>query len=206
MRVSVLSGCSSTLIRMTQQDVSGKRAPSEVEPERRRVTQVAGIEIPPTLDWVLALARVDSTPRHRQPSVPRVVIATCIAVVVALVADALIVALGTHVFPSTVGYGHFRFNDYAKLTIIGVSIGCIGWPMVTRISSTPRWLYGWLTVLATLVLFAPDAWLLLRGQPLNAVAVLMAMHVAVALVIYVVMLTIAPIPKGGYRGGVTTLR
>ena len=206
MPVSVLSGCSDTLVRMTQQEVSDKRAPSEVEPERRTVTDIAGIEIPPMLDWVVALARVDSTPRHRQPSAPRVAIATCIAVVVALLADALIVAVGTHVFPSTVGYGHFRFNDYAKLTIIGVLIGCLGWPVVTRITSSPRWLYGWLTILATLALFAPDAWLLLRGQPLNAVVVLMAMHVAVAVVIYGVMLTIAPIRKTGYRGGVAPLR
>jgi hypothetical protein len=103
------------------------------------------------------------------------------------------VAIGTHVFPTTAGYGHFRFNDYAKLTIIGVLIGAAGWPVVTYISSAPRWLYGWLTILISLALFLPDAWLLVRGQPAKAVVVLMAMHVAIAVVIYCAMVFVAPI-------------
>jgi hypothetical protein len=149
---------------------------------------------------------VDWTPRQRQPTVLRLAIATVVTIAAALLADALLVAVGTHVFPSTRGYGHFRFNDYAKLTIIGVLIGCMGWPVLTRISSAPRWLYGWLTILATLALFLPDAWLLLRGQPLKAVAVLMTMHAAVALVIYVVMVTIAPPRKAADRCDVSALR
>src|SRR5579863_3411193 len=158
------------------------------------------------IDRLLAVGRVDWKPQHRQPAVLRLAIATVITIVAALLADALLVAVGTHVFPSTMGYGHFRFNDYAKLTIIGVLIGCMGWPVLTRISSAPRWLYGWLTILATLVLFLPDAWLLLRGQPLKAVVVLMSMHVAVALVIYVAMVTIAPARKTADRRHVSTMR
>jgi hypothetical protein len=42
------------------------------------------------------------------------------------------------VFPSTKGYGHFQFSDYAKLTIIGVIIACVAWPIVTRIYSAHR--------------------------------------------------------------------
>ena len=95
-------------------------------------------------------------------------------------------------FPGTAGYGHFRFNDYAKLTVIGVVIGAAGWPVLTHVSSAPRWLYGWLTVLISLALFLPDAWLLIRGQPLKEVAVLMVMHVGVAVVIYCSMVLIAP--------------
>ena len=132
----------------------------------------------------------------------RVFIATCVALAAALLADALLVAIGTHVFPTTIGYEHFRFNDYAKLTIIGVLIGCAGWPVVTRVTSAPRWLYGRLTVLFTLVLFAPDAWLLLRGQPLKGVVVLMSMHVAVALAIYLAMVTIAPVRTSAEPGAV----
>ncbi len=124
----------------------------------------------------------------------------------ALLADAALVAIGTHVFPSTVGYEHFRFDDYAKLTIIGVVIGCVGWPVVTRMSSAPRWLYGRLTVLFTLALFLPDAWLLLRGQPLKGVVVLMSMHVAVALAIYLAMVTIAPVRDSADRSGVPPRR
>lgn len=65
--------------------------------------------------------------------------------------------------------------------------------MITHISSAPRRLYGGLTVLISLALFLPDAWLLYRGQPLRAVAVLMTMHVAIAVVIYSSMVFIAPV-------------
>jgi FtsH-binding integral membrane protein len=116
-----------------------------------------------------------------------------IALTGSLAADAILVAIGTHLFPSTAGYSHFRFDDYAKLTIIGVLVGAAGWPVLTHISSAPRWLYGRLTVLISLALFLPDAWLLVRGQPPEAVAVLMTMHVAIALVIYCTMVFVAPI-------------
>jgi hypothetical protein len=147
----------------------------------------------PLIDRTLAIARVDWSPTHRQPSVARLAVATVIAVLGSLAADAILVAVGTHVFPGTAGYEHFRFNDYAKLTIIGVLGGAAGWPVLTHISSAPRWLYGWLMVLISLALFLPDAWLLVRGQPLRAVAVLMAMHVAIAVVIYCAMVFVAPV-------------
>ncbi len=134
----------------------------------------------------------------------RVAIGTGVTIIAAFLADALLVGIGTHVFPSLIGYAHFRFNDYAKLTVIGVLIGCMGWPVVTRISSAPRWLYGWLTILATLALFLPDAWLLVRGQPLKAVAVLMVMHVAVALAIFLVMVNVAPVRKAADPGDVAS--
>jgi hypothetical protein len=193
---------------MPQQEVSDSPALlGDVEADKRSTyLESAAAARPAMLDRLLALARVDWTPRHRQPTVLRLAIATVITIAVALLADALLVAVGTHMFPSTRGYGHFRFNDYAKLTIIGVLIGCMGWPVLTRISSAPRWLYGWLTILITLALFLPDGWLLVRGQPLKAVAVLMTMHVAVALVIYVVMVTIAPVRKAADRGDVSSLR
>jgi hypothetical protein len=154
----------------------------------------------PLIDRTLEFARVDWMPSHRQPSAARLAIAALIAIAGALAADAIIVAIGTRLFPGTTGYEHFRFADYAKLTIIGVLGGVVGWPVVTRVSSAPRWLYARLTVLISLALFLPDAWLLMRGQPLNAVAVLMAMHVAIALVIYNVMVHVAPVDEGRRTG------
>jgi hypothetical protein len=154
----------------------------------------------PLIDRTLAFARVDWAPSHRQPSVLRVAVATVIAIVASLAADAILVAAGTHLFPGTAGYDHFRFSDYAKLTIIGVLIGAAGWPVITRISSAPIRLYAWLTVLITLALFLPDVWLLVRGQPPDAVAVLMFMHVAIAAVIYGSMVLVAPVRRVS-RGG-----
>jgi hypothetical protein len=118
-----------------------------------------------------------------------------------LAADAALVAIGTAVFPSTKGYVHFRFSDYSKLTIIGVVIACVAWPIITRISSAPRWLYLRLAVLVTIVLLAPDVWILLNGAPAKAVAVLMTMHLAIAVVTYNCMVRIAPVrePKRAAR-------
>ncbi|HEX4245764.1 MAG TPA: hypothetical protein VHY77_09370, partial [Acidimicrobiales bacterium] len=95
--------------------------------------------------------------------------------------------------PSTKGYGHFQFSDYSKLTIIGVIIACLAWPVVTRISSSPRWLFFRLAILVTLVLLLPDLWILAKGQPVRAVVVLMAMHLAIALITYNALVHVAPV-------------
>jgi hypothetical protein len=110
-----------------------------------------------------------------------------------LAADALLVALGEAVFPSTKGFGHFQFSDYAKLTVIGVIIACLAWPVVTRISSAPRWLFFRLAIVVTLVLWLPDLYILYRGESARAVAVLMVMHLAIALVTYNCVVRIAPV-------------
>ncbi len=49
----------------------------------------------------------------------------------------------------------------------------------------------WLAVLVTLVLWLPDLYLLDLGQPGRAVAVLMVMHLAIALVTYNCLVHIA---------------
>jgi hypothetical protein len=139
---------------------------------------------PPWLDRALGLARVDFAPSHRQPSAARVLVALVVSIAGALTADAILVVIGTTLFPPTKGYAHFQFQDYAKLTVIGVVIACLAWPVVTRISSAPRWLFFWLAVLVTLVLWLPDLYLLDLGQPGRAVAVLMVMHLAIALITY----------------------
>ena len=85
------------------------------------------------------MARIEFTPKHRQPSGARVALATIVALAGSLIADAAIIAIGTRVFPSTGnGYVHFRFSDDGKVTAIGVLIACVAWPFVTRISTAPR--------------------------------------------------------------------
>jgi hypothetical protein len=142
---------------------------------------------------LMALARVDLAPRHRQPLPGRLFLATLAAIAGSLAADALLVVIGQAAFPSSRGYVHFQFADYAKLTVIGVIIACVGWPVVTRLSSAPRWLFLRLAVLVTIVLWLPDLYILHGGAPARAVAVLMAMHVAIALVTYNVLVRLAPI-------------
>jgi hypothetical protein len=144
------------------------------------------LSVPPQsfLDRALALCRVDFAPAHRQPSAARVVAAAVVSIAGSLAADAALVAIGTAVFPSTKGYVHFQFHDYAKLTVIGVVIACLAWPVVTRISSQPRWVFFRMAILVTLVLWLPDLYILAKGEPAKAVAVLMLMHLAIALITY----------------------
>jgi hypothetical protein len=153
-------------------------------------------EAPPSLGRALGLARVDFAPAHRQPSSLRVAIATAVSVAGSLAADAILVVIGEAVFPSTKGYSHFQFSDYSKLTIIGVLIACAAWPIVTRISSAPRWLFFRMAIAVTLVLWLPDLYILHMGQSVSAVAVLMVMHLAIAVVTYNCLVHIAAIRPG----------
>ena len=147
----------------------------------------------PMLEPIASLARLDFSPQHRQPPASRVLLATVTAIAGSLAADAILVAIGEAVFPGTKGYVHFRFSDYAKLTVIGVIIACAAWPIVTRVSSAPRWPFFRLAILVTLVLWLPDLYILYRGAPTDAVAVLMLMHLAIALVTYNLLIHMAPV-------------
>jgi hypothetical protein len=143
------------------------------------------------LGRALGLFRVDFAPSHRQPSAIGWVVATATSIVGSLAADALLVVIGQAVFPSTKGYAHFQFSDYAKLTVIGVIIACVAWPVVTRISSSPRWLFLRMAIAVTLVLWLPDVYILVGGAPAKAVAVLFVMHLAIAVVTYNALVRIA---------------
>jgi hypothetical protein len=80
--------------------------------------------------------------------------------------------------------------------VIGVIVACVGWLIVTRLSSTPRWLFLRVAVLVTVVLFAPDAYIWRQGSSAKAVFVLMWMHVGIAIVTYNSLVKLAPVPRG----------
>jgi hypothetical protein len=145
------------------------------------------------IDRIRDYTKLDFAPRHRQPSFARIVVATVISLAGSLAVDAAIVAIGKSLFPTTKRYVHFQFHDYARLTIVGVLIACIAWPIVTRISSSPRWVFFRLAILVTLVLWLPDLYILHQGQSATAVGVLMCMHLAIALVTYNALVHVSPI-------------
>ncbi len=146
----------------------------------------------PGLRGLLRHLRVDFEP-PAGPSSLRFVLAGIVAVGGSLLCDVALVALGKFLFPIVAHNAHLRPASYAKLTIIGVVVASLGWPIVTRISSSPRWLFLRLAVVISLVLLAPDAYLLYVGQPRRVVAVLVAMHLAIALVTYQALVRIAPV-------------
>jgi Family of unknown function (DUF6069) len=151
-------------------------------------------QFPKSMQPVLRYFRIDFTPQSPPPPL-RLLVATVVALGGSLLADWLLVKLGTHVFPSTRGFVHFQFSDYAKLTIIGVVIACAGWPIVTRLTSQPRRLFLQAAIAITIVLLAPDAYIWHNGAPGKAVFVLVWMHVAIAIVTYNALVHLAPVGR-----------
>ena len=149
--------------------------------------------LPGMFAQLTALARLDFAPAHRQPSAIRLLLASAASIAGSLLVDAALVALGQAVFPATKGYVHFQFQDYAKLTVIGVVIACAAWPIVTRVCADPRWLFLRQAVLVTLVLLLPDVYILYLGQSAQAVGVLMVMHLAIGVVTYNSLVRLAPV-------------
>ncbi len=145
---------------------------------------------------VFDACHVDFVPADPQPSWGRWVVATVVALAGSLAVDALLAAAGKAVFPGTKHFAHFRFSDYSKLTVIGVVIACVGWPVVTRLTSRPRWVFLRLAVLVTLVLLLPDLYILVRGASPHGVFVLVLMHLAIAVVTYNALVRIAPAGEG----------
>jgi hypothetical protein len=144
-----------------------------------------------------SLIHLDFAPQHGQPSAWRLLLATVASIAGSLAADAILVAIGTAIFPSTKGYVHFQFSDYGKLTVIGVLIASAAWPITTRITSAPRWMFFRMAILVTLLLWLPDVYILHLGAPPKAVAVLMVMHLAIAVVTYTLLTRIAPVRPAG---------
>ncbi|HEX8009105.1 MAG TPA: hypothetical protein VF482_22070 [Trebonia sp.] len=144
------------------------------------------------LSKAASLIRLDFAPDHKQPSGGRMALATVVSIVGSLLADAILVAIAQAIFPATNGYAHFQFADYAKLTIIGVIIACIAWPITTRITSQPRWMFFRMAAGVTIVLWLPDVYILIKGQPAKAVAFLFVMHLAIALVTYNALVHLSP--------------
>ena len=142
---------------------------------------------------ILAVVAIDFDPKHEHPASVRAILATIVAVLGSVLANAVLVGIGTAVFPSTRGFVHFQFSDYGTFTVIGVVVACISWPLVSRVSSVPRWVLLRLVILATPVLWLPDLWILLHGEPIRAVGVLMLMHLTIAFITYQALVHLAPI-------------
>lgn len=169
--------------------VGPERAPSSVPRPGS-----PGVPSPPArLAPLLAWASIDLAPRHRQPRWALVLVATTVALAASLGLDELVVHVTRSLSPATAHFSHFRFSDYASLTVVGVLAACCAWPVVTRISSAPRRLFFRAAIAATVVLWLPDAWLLVRGELAPGVAALMVMHLAIAIVTYNALVRIAPV-------------
>jgi hypothetical protein len=143
--------------------------------------------------------RIDLPWGSAQPRAWRFIVAMLAAVVASIVACWVIATVTAALVPATTGYEHFRFADYARLTVIGVVLASVAWPIVTLVSSRARRLYLLLAIIVTVASFAPDAWILHQGQPAAGVVGLMVMHVALLLITYPTLVWGAPQPRLGAR-------
>ncbi len=149
----------------------------------------------------MTLTRADATTGHVPPSRRAVSVAGVVALVGSLALDALLVLAGTTLFPSIRHFSHFAWWDYGSLTTLGVIMATLAWPYTVRVASSPRAFFLRLAVVASLVLFLPDLWLLLVSHaPGRAVAVLVAMHLGVAVVTYNCLVHLAPLSDGDGDG------
>ncbi|MFW8745312.1 DUF6069 family protein [Mesorhizobium japonicum] len=127
-----------------------------------------------------------------QPRWWRWLIAAVVAGAASVGASAVLAVAGIAWIPGSASYEHFQPGDYVKLTLAGVAAGVVVWPLVTLLSTRAAGLYIALAVVATIVSFAPDLWILHLGQLPAEVLVLAIMHVAVAVVTVAALLLIAP--------------
>ena len=133
-------------------------------------------------------------PTHR-----RVVSAGLAAAAVSLAADLILATIGQAAFTVPAAFGKFSFATYALLTVLGVAGATATWAAVTRLSSRPKWLLTRLAALVTALLLIPDFLLLgTWGNPAGPVAILMLMHLAIAVITYTALTELAPV-RGGPR-------
>jgi hypothetical protein len=143
--------------------------------------------------------RTGPAPHAVPPALRRVAAAGLAAAAVSLAADLVLVAVGRAAFTVPASFGKFAFGTYALLTVLGAAGATGAWAMVTRLSPRPNWLLTRLAALVTALFLVPDFLLLgTPGNPAGPVVILMLMHLAIAAITYVALLTIAP-ARGGAR-------
>jgi hypothetical protein len=133
-------------------------------------------------------------PTHR-----RLVAAGLAAAVVSLAAGLMLATIGQAAFTVPAAFGKFAFATYALLTVLGVAGAAVTWAAVARLSSRPKWLLTRLAALVTALFLIPDFLLLgTWGNPAGPVAILMLMHLAIAVITYTALTELAPV-RGGPR-------
>lgn len=157
-----------------------------------RTFSAMSIAIPPSARRIASALRADLPGPAGTPRLLRFLAATVAAVVLSLLACAVVAAATKSLVPAVAGYEHLQVQDWAKLTVIGIVLASLGWPVAGLLWSRARRPFLLLTVLVTVVSFVPDLWILRQGQPAGGVLALAVMHVAVAVVTYPALVLIAP--------------
>jgi hypothetical protein len=159
------------------------------------------------IERIRHLKMVDPAVNDGPPSTTRVLTASVLSVFASVLADAVLVKIVTSQNHAIRDFSHFRFADYASLTVIGVVLACVAWVFVVRATREPRRLFFRLAIVVMLGLWIPDLLLFIKHENSEAVATLMAMHLVIAIITYNLLVHIAS-PRGNdslaeSRNGVT---
>ena len=127
------------------------------------------------------------------PSGLRVAVVTAIAAIASVIVNAALVWIAKASDASLQDYSHFRLSDYGTLSVVGVIGAGVAWYIATRYLATPRAIFFRVAVVVTLVLWAPDIWILIKHEPTRAVLFLVLMHLTVALITYNLLVFAAPV-------------
>jgi hypothetical protein len=127
------------------------------------------------------------------PTGARVATITAIAAFASIAVNAALVWLATAFDPPLTHFSHFRLSDYGTLTAVGVVAAGTAWYLATRYLAAPRHTFFRVALIASLVLWLPDVWLLLQHEPTRAVVFLVIMHASVALITYNFLVFGAPL-------------
>ena len=127
------------------------------------------------------------------PSGLRVALITAVAAIGSVFVNAVIVWIAKAANPSLQDYSHFRLWDYGTLSVVGVAGAGVAWYIASRYLATPRVVFFRVAIAVTLVLWAPDVWILVKHEPTRAVLVLALMHLTVALITYNLLVFAAPV-------------
>jgi hypothetical protein len=131
------------------------------------------------------------------PTYRRVVAAGLAAAVVSLAAALMLATIGQAAFTVPASFGKLAFATYALLTVLGVAGAAATWAAVARLSARPKWLLTRLAALVTALFLIPDFLLLgTPGNPAGPVAILMLMHLAIAVITYAALTELAPVRAG----------
>jgi hypothetical protein len=127
------------------------------------------------------------------PSGLRVAMITAVAAIGSVFVNAVIVWIAKAANPSLQDYSHFRLWDYGTLSVVGVAGAGVAWYIASRYLATPRVVFFRVAIAVTLVLWAPDVWILVKHEPTRAVLFLAFMHLTVALITYNLLVFAAPV-------------
>jgi hypothetical protein len=137
------------------------------------------------------VTRLDLRPLHPPPSLGRIALAGVLSAVASVVACVILSEAGKALLSPPASFDKFTPPGYIVLTVLGVAAATVGWAILVRMTSQPRWCLTVAAVLVTIVLLLPDV-AILPQDPTSDVVVLMIEHVAIAIITTWLLLRVSP--------------